>query len=153
MWGWMADYHRHICFCYYWLNKLCWQFICTVVRVTESNYPMLRKWLCTKRNTSPIHKAINAVRQSYNGVTLHTNSSKLPGLKKLLKSRSSNGRSGESSNVKDAELEWDCSGCCIKTPHQRSCVKEHSYKWKCEMRLQRRTISNMPYQLKVRERC
>lgn len=68
--------HYHICFCYYWHNKLRRQFVCAVVRVIESNYPMLGKWLCTKRNPSGIHKAISEVRQSWNVGALHINSSR-----------------------------------------------------------------------------
>ncbi len=70
------QYHYHICFCYYWHNKLRRQFVCAVVRVIESNYPMLGKWLCTKRNPSGIHKAISEVRQSWNVGALHINCSR-----------------------------------------------------------------------------
>lgn len=35
--------HYNICFCYYWHSKLHRQFVCAVVRVIESNYPMLGK--------------------------------------------------------------------------------------------------------------
>lgn len=68
--------HYHICFCYYWHNKLRRQFVCAVVRVIESNYPMLGKWLCSKRNPSGIHKAISEVRQSWNVGVLHINCSR-----------------------------------------------------------------------------
>lgn len=70
------QYHYHICFCYYWHNKLRRQFVCAVVRVIESNYPMLGKWLCTKRNPSGIHMAISEVRQSWNVGALQINCSR-----------------------------------------------------------------------------
>lgn len=74
--GGKPHYHYHICFCYYWHNKLRRQFVCAVVRVIESNYPMLGKWLCSKRNPSGIHKAISEVRQSWNVGVLHINCSR-----------------------------------------------------------------------------
>lgn len=163
------QYHYHICFCYYWHNKLRRQFVCAVVRVIESNYPMLGKWLCTKRNPSGIHKAISEVRQSWNVGALHINCSRsttsfertsqpwigdnctwftqtvsptnLAMLRVLSQCRAA------VSVVVDLQrnnsAEWE----------RRAVIIERAWHKQNEECLEWRTISNEPYQLKVREQC
>ena len=158
--------HYHICFCYYWHNKLRRQFVCAVVRVIESNYPMLGKWLCTKRNPSGIHKAISEVRQSWNVGALHIDCSRST----TSFERTSQPRMGDDctwftesvslgvESAKSVHVVVDLQRSCMKKLREGKREKDRSTviigrawpKWN-ERRLQWRKISNESYQLKVRE--
>lgn len=139
---------------------------------------MLGKWLCTKQNPSGIHKAISEVRQSWNVGVLHVNRSRAttsfqrtsqprreddctwftqkwtvsPAILAVLKVLSQHG-----TTMLVVEQLQDCIApveLCEKAQRYGSAViierAWHEWNEKC---LQRRTISNESYQLKVREQC